>query len=248
VAGVDLHIASLAERPDLAPLLGTFPGAWPEFMYQDPVGDLYYAVAPQEYPEYVLVAVDPADPSRAAAKAHSVPYTVPDELPGGGWDRVILDAAADRAAGRRGTDVSALEINIQVDLRGTGLAATMLDALRDNARSLGHRTLVAPVRPNGKHAYPTESIHDYAWRTRPDGLPVDPWLRVHVRAGARIVAVAPHSMTIVGTLADWRAWTGLPFDTPGPVIVPAALVPVHCDPAQGHAVYVEPNIWVRHDL
>ncbi len=53
-------------------------------------------------------------------------------------------------------------------------------------------------------------------------------------------------MTVSGTLEQWRAWTGLPFDTEGPVEVPGALVPVHCSPAHGYAVYTEPNVWVRH--
>ncbi len=44
----------------------------------------------------------------------------------------------------------------------------------------------------------------------------------------------------------WRRWTGLPFDRDGAVEVPGALVPVHYDTAHDHAVYVEPNVWVRH--
>jgi hypothetical protein len=86
----------------------------------------------------------------------------------------------------------------------------------------------------------------YAFRVREDGLPVDPWLRVHVRAGGRIEKVAPRSMVIPGTLEEWREWTGLPFDKTGPVLVPEALRPVHCDVEHGVAVYVEPNVWVRH--
>ncbi|MEV4459867.1 hypothetical protein [Microbispora sp. NPDC049633] len=31
-------------------------------------------------------------------------------------------------------------------------------------------------------------------------------------------------------------------------MVPGALVPVHCDADHGFAVYVEPNVWVRHSL
>jgi len=89
---------------------------------------------------------------------------------------------------------------------------------------------------------------EYAFLARDDGLPVDPWLRVHVRAGGEIVAVAPCSMTITGTLDQWRAWTGLPFDETGPVVVPYALTPVLCDVAHDHAAYIEPNVWVRHRL
>ncbi len=49
-------------------------------------------------------------------------------------------------------------------------------------------------------------------------------------------------MTISGSLAQWRSWTGLPFDADGAVEVPGALSPVVCDTAADHAVYVEPNV------
>ena len=55
-------------------------------------------------------------------------------------------------------------------------------------------------------------------------------------------------MTVSGTLERWRAWTRLPLDEEGLVEVPGALVPVHCEPGRGYAVYVEPNVWVRHAL
>jgi hypothetical protein len=53
-------------------------------------------------------------------------------------------------------------------------------------------------------------------------------------------------MVIPGGLADWRRWTGMAFDTSGRVVVPGALAPVHVSLEQDHAVYVEPNVWVRH--
>ena len=89
-------------------------------------------------------------------------------------------------------------------------------------------------------------IAEYAARTRPDGLPADPWLRVHVREGGQILKVCPVSMTIAGSLAQWRGWTGLPFDTSGPVAVPGALTPVEVSVEHDRAVYIEPNVWVRH--
>lgn len=251
---VDLEIVTLADRPDLAPVLA-FEGGWPEFMLHDPVSGLYYNDAHEAYPEFVLVAIDGDAPDRPAAKAYSVPFSWPfDELPAGGWDTVVLRSvrsrwSTDQADNADQADqVSAIEINVQPDLRGRGLSGVMLDAMRRNAARLGFRALVAPVRPNGKHRHPELPMDEYVRRTRDDGLPVDPWLRVHVRAGGRVDKVAHRSMTIPGTLDEWREWTGLPFDTTGPVLVPEALAPVHCDVAQNHAVYVEPNVWVRHDL
>jgi hypothetical protein len=55
-------------------------------------------------------------------------------------------------------------------------------------------------------------------------------------------------MTMAGSTAQWREWTGLPFDTTGPVTVPEALIPVQCDVAQDYAVYCEPCVWVHHRL
>jgi hypothetical protein len=110
--------------------------------------------------------------------------------------------------------------------------------------------MVAPVRRAAKHLEPSTPVQEqeHARRTSEDGLPADPWLRVHVRVGGRIEKVAATSMVVPGTIAEWRRWTGLEFAACGPALVPGALVPVHVSLEQDHAVYVEPNVWVRHVL
>lgn len=248
---MDVEISTVAARPDLAPMLGQLDGLWPEFMSNDPTARLYFGYHLSAYPEFVLIAVDPAT-GQPVAKAHSVPIQwdgdPADGMPDGGWDWAIRESAYDRLGSGKPTIVSALEIFVRPDVRGGGLSARMLSAVRDNAIRLGFPDLVAPVRPSGKHAHPDVPIDEYAAWTRDDGLPVDPWLRVHIRAGGRIVNVAHTSMVIPARLARWREWTGLPFDATGPVYVPEALNPVHCDVAQDHAVYIEPNVWVHHRL
>ncbi|PGH44705.1 N-acetyltransferase [Micromonospora sp. WMMA1996] len=250
VPAVTLTIMTLAERPDLAPLLDDgFDGAWPPFMLWDPMGSVYYSVADELYPEFVFAAVDPAEPDRVVARAYAVPLRwTEDELPDGGWDRMIQRATLGRLTGSAPNLVSALEICVRPDRRGEGLSALMLAAMRAAVARHGFDTLVAPVRPSGKAAVPDVPMAEYAARRRPDGLPEDPWLRVHVRAGGVVERVAPRSMAVTGTLADWRRWTGLPFDTSGPVHVPGALAPVLVDVAHDHAAYVEANVWVRHRL
>jgi GNAT superfamily N-acetyltransferase len=252
-----LEIATFAERPDL---LGKVFGpeiqsAVPEFMRQDQTAALYYGSGRlAHYREFGLVAVDPAEPERPLARAFSVPFAFRDgatgreELPDGGWDAVIRWADDDRLAGRSATAVSALEIMVAPRLQGHGYARLMVAALRDNARRLGFAELYAPLRPTGKDREPTTPFADYAARRRADGLPYDSWVRTHVRAGADIVKVAPCSMIIAGTIAEWSSWTGLAFTASGPAIVPGALSPVHVSLEQDHAVYVEPNLWVRHPL
>ena len=243
-------IRTFAERPDLADALWDLIEVWPRFMRQDPVADMYYAGVEETHPEFVLVAYDESDPERLVARAFSVPFAMGDEgreqLPPGGWDDVIRWAWLDRLRGRQPTAVSALEISIRAAHRSRGLSAQLLAAMRANVARLGFTDLVAPVRPTGKSAEPRTPMTKYAAQLRGDGLPVDPWLRVHVRAGGRVVGVAPRAMVIPGTLAEWREWTGLSFDVSGPVEVPGALVPVQCSVEHGYAVYVEPGVWVHH--
>ena len=240
---MDLEIVTLAERPALMDVFWDLETSWPEFMKHDPIGNGYYASL-EEFSEFVLVCLD--EDGATVAKAHSVPFRLDvDELPDAGWDAAIRSGLMTRLWGEEPNAVSAVEIAVRPDLQGTGLSGGIVEALRDNAGRLGFAELLAPVRPNGKTDV-HESMADYASRTREDGLPVDPWLRVHVRAGGRVDRVAPRSMVIPGTVEEWREWTGLAFDRTGAVEVPGALAPVLCDAEHGVAVYVEPNVWVRH--
>ena len=249
-----LELVTLRARPDLRTQVFAEPfmALWPTFMVKDPAADLFF-----EQPhldaclDTAFAVIDPARPEAAVGRAFAVPFAlegVPgrDELPDSGWDGVVRWAHADRALGRPADALSALEITLLPSHRGQGASRVVLDAMRWRAAGLGLRHMFAPVRPTMKHLEPFVSMQEYAARTHADGLPADPWLRVHVRAGGRIVKVAPTSMVVPGTIADWRRWTGLEFAASGPAVVPGALVPVHVSLEHDHAVYVEPNVWVRH--
>ncbi len=58
--------------------------------------------------------------------------------------------------------------------------------------------------------------------------------------------VAPESMTIRGSVAEWEAWTGLPMPETGSYVVPGGLVPVEIDRERDMGLYVEPNYWMVH--
>lgn len=253
---VNLRIVPLSERLDLQDALWSdeLLAAWPAFMLEDPTANLYYADGRFErFHDFVLVAFDEEKPDVVLARTCSVPFCFGkdfrrDELPDGGWDTVVRWADYDHFLVRKPNAVSALEIVVHPNMSGQGISAQMVKAMKENAKRLGFKDLYAPVRPSQKQLEPHTPMQEYVKRTRADGLPSDAWLRVHVRAGGKIVKVALHSMTITGTLASWREWTGLPFDTSGEVVVPGALVPVHVSLGQDHAVYVEPNVWVHHSL
>jgi GNAT superfamily N-acetyltransferase len=253
----EIAVATFSQRPDLLEKVfgPEIQSAVPEFMRHDPAAALYYGTGQLDrYREFGLVAVDPAEPDRPVARAFSVPFAFRDgtkgreELPDGGWDAVIRWADQDRRAGSPATAVSALEIMVAPRLQRRGISRLMLAALRGNAKRLGFTDLYAPLRPTDKHGEPLTPFADYVARQREDGLPYDSWVRTHVRAGAQIVKIAPYSMVVAGTIAEWRRWTGLAFTTSGSAIVPGALSSVHVSLEQDHAVYIEPNLWVHHRL
>jgi hypothetical protein len=88
----------------------------------------------------------------------------------------------------------------------------------------------------------------YVTWTVADGAPFDPWLRVHWRLGGRIVGLCPESMRIIAPVADWEGWTGMRLPDSGRYVVPDALVPIEIDRERNLGLYVEPNVWVHHDL
>ncbi|MFL6239850.1 MAG: N-acetyltransferase [Actinomycetes bacterium] len=244
-----ITVVTLAERPDLVSQVFSVADDWPAFMLQDPIGGVFYGRLAAAFPEFQLMGLD--DAGAPVAKLHSIPFRWDGSdagLPDRGWEAVLQQGFNDRDAGREPNAVSFLEALIAPTLRGRGFSTALVKAGRDNASRHGFVDVFAPVRPAHKARQPRTSMASYAARVRDDGLPSDPWLRVHVRLGARIVKVCPLSMVIPGTLAQWRQWTGQPFDVPGDTEIDGALVPVHVSVDNDYAVYVEPNVWVHHNL
>ena len=165
-------------------------------------------------------------------------------LPEGGVDAVVEARFADGAA--EPNVLCALQIVIAPEARAQGLSSRMIQRMAEIGRGHGLDTLVAPVRPTLKHRYPLTPMERYlSWR-RPDGTHLDPWLRTHERLGADIVKVAPESMRVTGTVAEWEEWTEMALPESGAYVVPGALVPVEIDRERDEGVYIEPNVWMVH--
>jgi hypothetical protein len=239
-------VVSLAERPDLAEAMLNMEATWPAYIRAEP---LLVDWAFDRHAAYQLVILD--DDDRVIARAASVPFAWDGDvnsLPDTGWDETLRQSMVDTYAGRELNAVCALEIAVVPGQLAKNMSGRILSALNGNDRAHGHTDVMAPVRPSHKHTEPELPIAEYAARVREDGLPTDPWLRVHVREGGQIIKICPASMAIGGSLAQWREWTGLPFDTSGPVAVPGALTPVDVNVEHDRAVYIEPNVWIRHRL
>src|SRR4051794_22439964 len=179
-----------------------------------------------------------------AAHAAPVPWDGTVEGLPAGIDGAIESAFAALGAGVEPDALCAFAVQVRPDRQGGGLSRAGLEAMVAVARELGLADLIAPVRPSAKERYPLTPIEEYAGWTRDDGLPFDPWMRVHARMGATILRPEPHSLLIEAPVAEWEQWTGMAFPAPGDYWFPHGLAPLRVDAGRG--VYHEPNVWMRH--
>lgn len=244
----DLRLVSLAERPDLTDEIGSLLSSrWPMFMLAGRPGHVEDVDAlVQAFPEHQMLAVDAEDRVRGVAFSLPIDWDgTPAGLPAG-WDDAVSRAAALRRSGGRADATTALSITVASDATRRGLAGRLIEALREASARAGGRALIAPVRPVLKERYPLVGLEEYlTWRT-PEGESFDPWVRTHLRVGARLLGVAPASMTITGTVEDWRSWVEDPLPGPGTYVVPGGLTPLVVE--DGTGTYVEPNVWLVHDV
>ena len=223
---------------------------WPEFMLHDPIANENWHELFDLFSDYQFAMLD-TETNRMAAMGNSLPFYWDqplEELPEGGWDWVFLKAIEDHKRGTKPNIQSAIQINIRPDYQSQGLSVKMVRAMRAIGEAKGFKYLVAPVRPNQKSKYPLISIDDYIKWTNDEGLPFDAWLRVHVRAGARIIKPCHEAMTIPGSCAEWEKWTGMKFPQTGQYVIPGALHPIEINVEKDEGVYIEPNVWMVHEI
>jgi hypothetical protein len=164
-----------------------------------------------------------------------------DDLPDG------IDGAMIRGFDEGGATVlCALLISVPRAHRKTGASRLALAGMVEIARRHGLDRLIAPVRPSWKERYPLTPIERYATWRRDDGFLVDPWLRIHERAGGEVLKPEPRSLRITATVAEWEEWTELPFPESGEYVFPHGLATVEIDREGDVGRYWEPNVWMLH--
>jgi GNAT superfamily N-acetyltransferase len=223
---------------------------WPEFMLHDQVANELWHELLDRFPEYQLALHD-TENRRVAGMANSFPLSWREplaNLPEGGWDWGFREAVRNHEQGEIPNVHCAIQIVLRSEYQGQGLSTPMVEAVRAVTKSKGLQALIIPIRPSEKHKYPLASLDDYiTWKTE-KGLPFDAWLKVHVRAGGKIIKVCHESKTIRGTRDEWEKWTGVQFPQSGKYIIEGALNPMEINIEKDEGVYIEPNVWVVHEI
>jgi hypothetical protein len=240
------RLVTVAEEPSIVGYWrGILEGAFQEYNdHGDVLGDDWHRLV-EDFPDHQFVLFEGEEP---VGLGQTIPFvwdgTVEDL--GEGIDDVFRRGFVDRAAGRNPTTLCAMLGVAAPSSRSKGVSRDIVLAMGELAKRDGLADLVAPVRPNWKFRYPLIPIERYMRWARDDGLPFDPWLRVHVRLGAEFLAPGPRSLKISGTVAEWELWTSLRMPESGEYLFDDALQPVTIDRERDLGTYFEPNVWMIH--
>jgi hypothetical protein len=223
-----------------------FADGFPAFITADQEAKLYIGRVREWFAHLNIVFVAEGDTPVATGWGVPIRWSGDlDDLPSGYTDTTRRAVALHETGGEPDTFVICGGL-AHPQRKGTGLAGALITALIALADREGWPRVIAPLRPTLKHRYPLTAIDDYAAWFRVDGEPFDPWLRTHVRLGGRIIATAPQSQTMTGTVAEWETWCRMAFPATGDYVIPGGLSTLRIDRDRDEGRYVEPNVWVRH--
>lgn len=220
--------------------------AWPTFLHHGDIRN--WSRLFEQFARYQVVLV--GDSGEVVGVGHTVPIDWDGTVEGlpESIETILQRAVRLHEGGGRATTLSALAIIVAPDHQRQGHSERILQAMRALAVSEGMRSLIAPVRPTLKSEYPLVPFQRYVEWKRDDGLPFDPWLRVHVRLGASPLKIIPEGVVVEGTVKEWESWTGMSFFDSGEYVVPGALQPVAISRTAGMGRYADPNIWMEHAM
>ncbi|MEI6289287.1 MAG: hypothetical protein WCP19_02540 [Chloroflexota bacterium] len=231
-------------------LNGLASAAWPEFMLHDPISAQYWNYLFTDFPKFQFAIID-TKKNTAAAMANSVPIHWAgnlEDLPEEGWDWAFQKSVSDHKEGKKPNMLCAIQVAIHPNYRHKSISREMVKEMRKTAITADLHQLIAPVRPSQKSLYPIISIDHYINWINDENLPFDGWLRVHARMGAKIIKPCHRAMQITGSISEWEKWSGLKFPESSDYVIPGALVPVQIDIENNLGIYIEPNVWMVHEI
>ncbi len=198
----------------------------------------------QEFAAYQVVIVDD-NQQQPIGVINTVPLNWQaslEYLPEEGWDWALANAELG------GNWHCILFIAIIPAYRGQQLAEKAVQIAKQLGQTYGHQGTIVPVRPTRKKCFPTMSMAAYLEKHHEDGRVYDPWLRLHLKLGAKIIKICHRAMTITLSLEEWFKYGAVPHkDDPQELIVPDGLVPVRIISGKNIGIYEEPNVWLVHN-
>lgn len=221
---------------------------WPPFMQHDSTVNKYWDSL---YSRFINFQFAKFEGKNLVAVGNSIPVHFDQtygSLPDTGLDWAMAKSNTDYEKGLQPNLLIAVQILISPNIQGKGISYKMLQTMKDIANAHNIPAIALPIRPTLKHKYPLIPMDEYIGWKNEKGEPYDPWIRVHLKNGGKIIKCCPQSMDISAPIELWEEWTGMEFQSTGEYVIDKALVPVKFNIEENVGRYMEPNIWIVYDL
>ncbi len=221
---------------------------WPEIMHHDLVANNHWHELEKSFPEYQLFLMDKND---VVGFGNCMPFQWNYPLvflPQKGWDWLFLKSLNDFEKNRKPNVLGGLQITIRKKYQGNSYSKVIINKIRETGKLKGLDKLIIPVRPVLKSEFPLMPMRKYIKLLNEKKEIYDPWLRAHIRLGAKIIGPCRKSMTIRGSVEECEKWIGKKFVSSGKYIIDGATSPLIINTSNNTGTYYDENVWVYHNL
>ncbi|WP_204106393.1 MULTISPECIES: GNAT family N-acetyltransferase [Spirulina sp. CCY15215] len=222
--------------------------SYPRFLIEDLIDFPEWRDLHSLYPEFQFGLVE-TESQKMVAQGSCLPIPWDrslEELPNTGCDWILTAGLQGKENNTQPTILGGVSLTILPEYRGRGLSKYLLDYMQELARSYQFPALILAVRPTLKHLYPLTPIVRYIQWKNEAGLMFDPWLRVNLKYGAKLLGICDRSTEIIEPISYWEKTTQMHFPDTGKYIIPGGIIPLEIDRKTSQGYYIEPNIWISY--
>ncbi|HSX40359.1 MAG TPA: GNAT family N-acetyltransferase [Candidatus Saccharimonadales bacterium] len=171
------------------------------------------------------------------------------------WDEVAGEPTTyEKTYAQYGNTLVMMSMNVNPEHQGQGYARSLIAEAKQLGQTLGIEYIIGSFRPNeyGKHKLnfgkKSATFKKYCELIRPDGLPVDAWLRNLSRNGMKHLKVDKKAMVVPVTLKEFEEYKNSFNLNQWVEVEPntwecGEVGTWHVDVKNDTAVYIESNMW-----
>ena len=166
-----------------------------------------------------------------------------NDLPNDGWDWLMKKGIHDFENNIKPNSLGGLQIILTKENQGKGFSKLLIAEGRNIQKRNNLTNFVIPIRPTFKYKHPKMLMNDYI-NLKQNNKIFDPWIRTHVKSGAKVLKVCSNSMNVHGNVKMWEALAHKRIAKSGGYIIEGALNPVTVNVAEDYGEYREENVWI----
>jgi hypothetical protein len=219
--------------------------AFPDIILSSKVIENFWDRVESYFPEYQIFLLD-EDQLLGFMNAIPLFWNSPMiELPNEGWDWMLKKGVIDFENKVEPNTLGGLQIIVTKENLGKGYSKMLISEAKQFVNEIGFENFIIPIRPTFKSLFPNMEMEEYINLKVGEKI-YDPWIRTHLKGGAKIINVCSKAMFIDGDINFWEGLINHKIKESGSYIIDGALNPVNIDIKSNHGTYYEDNIWISY--